>query len=99
LKDKVTVPTNCWKVIVVFRRGQSVDKIGNDTQIIAVDMPNIDGIGDEPWQKFATSIDAIEERTGLDLFELLPDDIENTIEARITSPSSNNKTSAPKGAY
>lgn len=99
LKDKVTVPTNCWKVIVVFTRGQSVNTIRTETEIIAVDMPNVDGIDDEPWQKFVTSIDAIEERTGLDLFELLPDDIENPIEARITRPASNDKTSSQKGAY
>ncbi|MGB7201930.1 MAG: DNA/RNA non-specific endonuclease [Pyrinomonadaceae bacterium] len=99
LKDKVTVPTNCWKVIVVFTRGQSADAINTRTQIIAVDMPNIDGIDDEPWQKFITSIDAIEVSTGLDLFDLLPDDVENAIEARLTKPSSNDKTSTQKGAY
>lgn len=95
LKDKVTVPTNCWKVIVVFTRDQRPDAINTGTQIIAVDMPNIDGIDKEPWQKFVTSIDAIEQRTGLDLFDLLPDDVENAIEARIASP----KTSSKKGAY
>jgi endonuclease G, mitochondrial len=99
LKDKVTVPTNCWKVIVVFTRGQSVNSIKTDTQIIAVDMPNIDGIDDEPWQNYVTTIDAIEARTGLDLFDLLPDDVENAIEARLTPPSSNDKTSTQKGAY
>lgn len=95
LKGKVTVPTNCWKVIVVFTRGQSVEKINMRTRIIAVDMPNVDGIDDEPWQKFVTSIDAIEASTGLDLFALLPDDVENEIEARVDSP----KTPAQKGAY
>ncbi|MFN0141768.1 MAG: DNA/RNA non-specific endonuclease [Pyrinomonadaceae bacterium] len=95
LKGKVTVPTNCWKVIVVFTRGQRPDAMNTGTQIIAVDMPNIDGIDKEPWQKFVTSIDAIEQRTGLDLFDLLPDDVENAIEARIASP----KTSSKKGAY
>lgn len=99
LKDKVTVPTNCWKVIVVFRRGQSVNTINVKTQIIAVDMPNIAGIDDEPWQNYVTTIDAIETRTGLDLFDLLPDDVENAIEERRFIPSANDKTSTQKGAY
>lgn len=99
LKDKVTVPTNCWKVIVVFTRGQSVQKIDATTQIIAVDMPNIDGVDDEPWQNFVTSIDAIEQRTGLDLFDLLRDDVENAIEARVIKPPSNGKTPVRKSAY
>jgi len=95
LKDKITVPTNCWKVIVVFRRGQSPNAIKTDTEIIAVDMPNADGIDDEPWQNYVTTIDAIEQRTGLDLFDLLPDDVENAIEARTASP----KTSMQRPAY
>jgi len=93
LKDKVTVPTNCWKVVVIFRRGQSVNAIKTDTEIIAVDMPNIDGINNVPWQNYVTTIDAIEARTGLDLFDLLPDDVENAIEARRAI------TSTQKGAY
>jgi endonuclease G len=82
-------------VIVVFPRGKSVNEIKTDTEIIAVDMPNIDGIDDEPWQNYLTTIDAIEQRTGLDLFDLLPDDVENAIEARVASP----KNSAQKSAY
>lgn len=93
LKDKVTVPTNCWKVIVVFARGQSVNAISTKTQIIAVDMPNDDGIDDEPWQKYLTTIDGIETSTGLDLFDLLPDDVENAIESQRAI------TSTQKGVY
>lgn len=99
LKDKVTVPTNCWKVIVVFTRGQSVNTIKIDTQIIAVDMPNLDGIENEPWTRYVTTIDAIEESTGLDLLAALPDDVENAVEARRFIPSANDKTSTQKGAY
>lgn len=88
LKNRVTVPTNCWKVIVIFDRGQSVNAIDTKTKIIAVDMPNIDGIERIAWQNYVTTIDAIEGRTGLDLFALLPDDVENAIESR-TSETKN----------
>ncbi len=82
LRNKITVPTNCWKVIVVFGRGQRVDTITNVTRIIAVDMPNADGIEDVPWERYKTTVRAIEERTGFNLFRSLPRDIQDRIETR-----------------
>lgn len=82
LRGKVAVPTNCWKVIVVFERGQSDIQISTRTRVIAVDMPNVDDLDGMPWDRYATTIDEIERRTGFDLFDLLPDEIENTIESR-----------------
>jgi endonuclease G len=82
LKNKVTVPINCWKVIVVFGRGQRVDTITNVTRIIAVDMPNIDGIADDGWEKYRTTVRAIEQRAGIDLFSSLPRELQDRIETR-----------------
>lgn len=82
IKNKVTVPTNCWKVIVVFRRGQPNDRITSATRIIAVDMPNTDGIADDGWEKYRTTIRAIEQKTGFDLFSSLPRDLQDRIETR-----------------
>ncbi|MFT3743951.1 MAG: DNA/RNA non-specific endonuclease [Pyrinomonadaceae bacterium] len=86
LRGKVTVPTNCWKVIVVLPRGQTT--ITKTSRIIAVDMPNIDGIENENWQKYQTTVRDIEQKTGLDLFSAIPRDIQDTIEAKqmIASP-------------
>jgi len=36
-------------------------------QVIAVDMPNIDGIEDVRWETYRTSVEALQQRTGLDL--------------------------------
>ncbi len=93
LKNKVAVPTNCWKVIALVPRGRGVDKIDDGTRIIAVDMPNIDGIEDEPWESYATTVRAIEERTGYDLFAFLPRELQDKIETRkeIRSPSGRKK--------
>ncbi|MEK7855659.1 MAG: DNA/RNA non-specific endonuclease, partial [Acidobacteriota bacterium] len=89
LKNKVAVPTNCWKVIALVPRGRSADQIDDRTRIIAVDMPNIDGIEDEPWESYATTVRAIEERTGYDLFAFLPRELQDKIETRkeIRSPT------------
>lgn len=83
LKNKVTVPTHCWKVIVVFRRGEKTNAINGKTRIIAVDMPNNEGIENMPWENYKTTIRAIEEKTGLDLFNSLPKELQDQIEMRI----------------
>lgn len=73
LRGKVTVPTNCWKVIVVLRRGAT--EITDSTRIIAVDMPNIEGIANVRWENYKTTVRAIEQKTGLDLLSILPRDL------------------------
>ena len=78
LRDRVTVPTNCWKVIVVFSRGRTTIEKG--PRIIAVDMPNIDGIEDDPWEKYRTTVRAIEKKTGYDLFSALPGELQDRLE-------------------
>jgi endonuclease G len=81
IRGKVTAPTNCWKVIVVLSRGKTV--INASTRIIAVDMPNTDGIADVRWETYKTTVRAIEEKTGLDLFSILPRELQDTIETRV----------------
>ena len=72
LKNKVTVPTNCWKIIVFLPHGTGVDEIDVRTRIIAVDMPNKEGIENDGWQKYRTTIRAIEQKTGYDFFRWMP---------------------------
>lgn len=80
LKGKVTIPTNCWKVIVILTRGRT--QITSGTRVIAVDMPNIDGIENSEWQRYQTTVRDIEGRTGLNLFSQLPTDVQEAIETR-----------------
>lgn len=80
LRGKVAIPTNCWKVIVVLPRGSTT--INERTRIIAVDMPNIDGIENVRWETYKTTIREIEQKAGLDLFNELSEEIQETIETR-----------------
>lgn len=81
LKGKVAAPTNCWKIIAVVPSGR--DEIDERTRLIAVDMPNEDGIEQGGWERFRTSIRAIEDKTGYDFFGFLPKEIQDRIEMRI----------------
>lgn len=83
LKNKVAVPTNCWKIIVLVSRGRSIDSIEQRTRIIAVDMPNVRGIENDGWQKYQATIRTIEEKTGFDFFASLPRELQESIENRM----------------
>ncbi|NJL13066.1 MAG: DNA/RNA non-specific endonuclease [Microscillaceae bacterium] len=81
---QVTVPARTWKVIVVLPKGdQDLERINANTRVIAVDMPNTQGIFDTDWRNFRVSIDAIEMATGLDFLADLPNSLESVLESRI----------------
>ena len=82
LKNKITVPTNCWKIVVILPRGRKPDQIDDRTRILAVDMPNIEGIENEKWQKYRTTIREIEQQTSLNFFSERPQEFQDTIETR-----------------
>ena len=82
LKRKVTVPTNCWKVAMFMPRGRSAEQVDERTRIIAVDMPNIEGIENEKWRRYQTTIREIEQRTGLNIFSQHPQELQDAIETR-----------------
>ena len=84
IKGKVTVPTNCWKIIAAVLSGTEPTNIGDNTVIVAVDMPNIDGIRNDRWQRYRTTVRDIEFKTGYDFFNRLPPDLQNVLENRIS---------------
>ena len=50
--------------------------------LIAVDIPNREGLENTNWQKYRTTIRSIEEKTGYDLLSALPRDVQDAIETR-----------------
>lgn len=82
-KGKITVPEALWKIVIVLDRpGLGIDSITNQTPAIAVLMPNQQGLKEDRWQTYRTSIDAIEQRTGYDFLSNLPESIQTTLEAK-----------------
>ena len=82
LKNEVVVPTNCWKIIVMLRSGSDISYLNGRTRVIAVDMPNRDGMQNEKWQRYVTNIRSIEAKTGYNFFASLPADQQETLETR-----------------
>jgi endonuclease G, mitochondrial len=81
LRNKVTVPTNCWKIIVIILSGGPI-QVDPSTRVIAVDMPNQKGIADANWRQYLTTVRDIEQKTGLNFFSALPPDLQETLETR-----------------
>lgn len=82
LKGGVTVPTNCWKIIVVLPPGGSAMTIDDSTRVIAVDIPNENGIKNIYWQRFRVPVSEIEQKTGYNFFSDLPQSLQDRLETR-----------------
>ena len=83
----MNVPAYTWKVLIAIPAGaDDLERIDSTATAIAINVPNQTGMqktGD--WEQFLCSIDEIEALTGYDFFELLPDYIEDSLEARVYS--------------
>jgi hypothetical protein len=78
----VTVPSSTWKVVLVIPKGDNdISRVTAASRTIAVIMPNVQGIRNDDWQNYLTTVDAVEALTGYDFFANVPDAIENAIEA------------------
>ena len=86
---RITVPKNCWKVMVVLPVGTGdASRVTTSTRIIAVNMPNDNSIG-TAWGAYRTSVDAIEVATGYDILSAVSTAVQATIESKVdTGPTS-----------
>ena len=72
-ENKVSVPNYYYKAILYYD--------GSRYSAIGFILPNANC--PDPVQSYAVTIDDVENMTGLDFFPLLPDDIENAVEATL----------------
>ena len=71
--NSVTVPWGYYKAVM--------RKDGDTWRVVALALPN--ERGSKPLGAHAVTVDDLEERTGIDFFPALPDDIEDRIESRV----------------
>ncbi len=80
----VTVPSQTWKVILVQPQGtDDVSRVTTATRVIAVIMPNVQGIRTVDWHTYRVSVDQVEALTGYDFFSNVPANIQAVIEANV----------------
>lgn len=80
IKDLVAVPDSFFKIIVVLNRDESLQSITDTTKIIAVVMPNKNGIRNEPWRNYLTTVRRIEQSTGYDFLSNVKKEIQEVVE-------------------
>lgn len=82
--DRVEVPARTWKIVVVLDRpGQGVDAITDATRVIAIDIPNNQGIRERNWRSFRVSVDQLETATGYDFLSKVPEGVQQVLESRV----------------
>jgi endonuclease G len=86
---KITVPANCWKVVVVLPVGSNdISRVTSSTRIIAINTPNNNSLN-SAWGGYRTTVDAIEAASGLDLLSALPVSVQSVVEARTDTGPTN----------
>ena len=68
----ITAPDSTWKIIVALERGKSFPDGQQQAQVFAMIMPNREGIKNDRWQQYQTSVDEIEQKTGYRFFKNSP---------------------------
>ncbi len=82
--NRVTVPARTWKVIVVLDRpGLGVSGVTNNTRVIAVDIPNTQGVRNNDWRNYRVSVDTIESKTGYNFLSQVSNSTQSVIESRV----------------
>ncbi|MGH9916611.1 MAG: DNA/RNA non-specific endonuclease, partial [Pyrinomonadaceae bacterium] len=80
----VTVPAQTWKVIMVLSNGTNdVARVTTTTRLIAVVMPNIQGIKNMDWHQFRVSVNQVEAMTGYNFFDQVSSSIQSAIETKV----------------
>ncbi len=81
----VAVPDSTWKIVVVLEKGQTLNDVNVNTPVYSVMMPNQQGVRNDAWEKYITSVDQIELSTGYNFLSNVPESIQNVIESRIAT--------------
>ncbi|MBK6266001.1 DNA/RNA non-specific endonuclease [Marivirga sp. S37H4] len=85
----ITVPDSFWKVILVLPNGSNdVSRVTSSTRMIAVNIPNDQGINTN-WANYRTTVDNVENISGLDLFENINNTVETYLESRVDNGPTN----------
>jgi endonuclease G len=80
--DKVTVPSNVWKIAVIVPKGDGdVNRVTTSTRVIAVNTPNINTTNSD-WKQYRVTVRDIETATGYNLLSNLPQNVQDAVETK-----------------
>lgn len=82
---QIPIASNVWKIIVAvpLGAGGALSRITNNTRVIAVNIPNIQGIRTDPWENYMTSVNHLQTNTGFTFFTTLNTNLSTILRARV----------------
>jgi endonuclease G len=83
IKNKITIPDSCWKIIVVLESGQRLKDVNASTPVYASIMANGNyTLENNDWRLYRTTVRRIEQSTGYNLLSAVPKAVQEIIENR-----------------
>jgi endonuclease G len=82
---QIPIASNVWKIIVAvpLGGGSTLTRITNSTRVIAVKIPNIQGIRNDPWENYMTSVNHLQTNTGFNFFTTLNTNLATILRAKV----------------
>jgi endonuclease G, mitochondrial len=93
----VAVPAANFKIMVVLSPGQGAADVNERSELLAVLMPNQRGVSDREWTDYLTTVDAIEQASGYDFLNAVPERVQRVIEARMPAAGELRAGKRPSG--
>ena len=87
---KIAIPDSTWKIAVITPAGTGINADGTlpqNTTVLAVNMPNVQGIRGNDWHQYVTTVAKIQQSTGYDFLALLAERTECRVEVRNCPPT------------
>jgi endonuclease G, mitochondrial len=81
-RQQIAVPAELWKIVVVSDQ-PGVLTLTAKTRVIAVILPNQQGIKEQSWRSFRTTVREIEARTGYNFLSNAPQDVQDAVETTL----------------
>ncbi|WP_338286779.1 DNA/RNA non-specific endonuclease [Luteolibacter sp. LG18] len=101
---KASIPGYTWKIAVIVPPGSgtALSRITTATRVIALKIPNIAGVRNDPWTNYVTSVNLLQADTGFTFFTALPASVASVLRAKVdgavtTSISAFSPSSGPVG--
>ncbi len=82
-EGKIAVPDSCFKIILVLDQGQGIESVNTSSTVIAVMMPNTEGVRRDSWKQFITTVRKIEQSTGYNFFSTLDEELQDYLENKM----------------
>jgi endonuclease G len=81
---RIVVPTVTWKVVLIIPNGNNdLQRVNKATRAFGIIVPNVPPpVQSSPWRQYRVTVDAVENLTGYNFFNLIPINTQTLIERK-----------------